>query len=219
MIEAIISGLTLGLILSISVGPVIFAIIKQSLTNGHKGGYAFIAGVSASDVTMVIVCNVLSSLFQKAIENKMIIGVTGSTFLVIIGVYTVFFKKAVFTTDNTPHTKQFKKREILGIFLSGFFMNILNPGVFIFWLAATAKIHQQAAEQIHTVRYLITVFTVCLAFVLASDILKVLLAGKIRTKLTPHNIHIINKISGVILIGFGVVLGWGLLFHADKIHH
>lgn len=219
MIEAIISGLTLGFILSISVGPVIFAIIKQSLTNGHKGGYAFVAGVSTSDVTMVLVCNVLSSLFQKAIENKMIIGVTGSVFLVIIGVYTVFFKKSVFTPDNTPHSKQFKKREILGIFLSGFFMNILNPGVFIFWLAATAKIHQQAAEQTHTIRYLITVFTVCLAFVLASDILKVLLAGKIRTKLTPHNIHIINKISGIILIGFGIVLGWGLLFHADKIHH
>jgi threonine/homoserine/homoserine lactone efflux protein len=47
--------------------------------------------------------------------------------------------------------------------------------------------------------------------VVLSDIAKVLLAGKIRTKLTPHNIHIINRISGLILLGFGVVLMWGIV--------
>lgn len=211
MVEAIITGLTLGLLLAISVGPVIFAIIKQSLNNGHVGGYAFIAGVSASDISLVLVCNVLSSLFQKALDNKVAIGVTGSVFLLIIGIYTLFFKKVVFTEDNSVHAKQFKKRELAGIFLSGYFMNTLNPGVFIFWLAATAKIQAQASFHPHPIRYLITVFVVCLAFVLTTDIAKVLLAGKIRTKLTPHNIHIINKISGIILIGFAMALIIGLL--------
>lgn len=218
MIEAIISGITLGFILSISVGPVIFAIIKQSLNNGHKGGYAFVAGVSASDVTMVLVCNALSSLFQKAVENKLIIGVAGSIFLIILGVYTLFFKKVVFAETHTIKTKQFKKRELLGIFLSGYFMNTLNPGAFIFWLAATTKIQQQALGQLHTFRYLVTVFAICLTFVLTSDILKVLLAGRIRTKLTPHNIHIVNKISGIILIGFGVALVWGLFYTHNNTH-
>ncbi len=218
MIEAIISGITLGFILSISVGPVIFAIIKQSLNNGHKGGYAFVAGVSASDITMVLICNVLSSLFQKAIENKLIIGIAGSIFLIIIGVYTLFFKKIVFAEAHTIKSKQFKKREIIGIFLSGYFMNTLNPGAFIFWLAATAKIQQQALEQIHTIRYLVTVFVICLFFVLTSDVLKVLLAGRIRAKLTPHNIHIVNKISGIVLIGFGVALLWGLFYTNNKLH-
>jgi threonine/homoserine/homoserine lactone efflux protein len=128
----------LGILLAISVGPVIFAIIKQSLNNGHKGGYAFVAGVSASDIGLVLVCNVLSSLFQKAVDNKVAIGVTGSIFLIAIGIYTLFFKKAEFKEEKTIPNKQFKKRELFGIFLSGFFMNILNPGVFIFWLAATA---------------------------------------------------------------------------------
>lgn len=218
MIEAIISGLTLGFLLAISVGPIIFAIIKQSLNNGHKGGYAFVAGVSASDIGLVLVCNILSSLFQKAIDNKVAIGVTGSIFLIAIGIYTLFFKKAEFKEEKALPNKQFKKRELFGIFLSGFFMNVLNPGVFIFWLAATAKIHTQAAEQLHPTRYLITVYTICLGFVLATDIAKVLLAGKIRSKLTPHNIHIINKISGLILIGFGAVLIWGLVFHGTVIH-
>lgn len=214
MLEAIVSGLTLGLILSISVGPVIFAIIRQSLTNGHKGGYAFILGVSASDITLVLLCNLLSSLFQHFLNNKLIIGIIGSIFLIAIGIYTLFFKKKLnFTNDNSLPTKQFKKRELVAIALSGYFMNILNPGVFIFWLAATAKIHAQASVQEHPLRYLVTVFFICIAFVLITDIAKVLLAGKIRKKLTPHNIHIINKISGIILIGFGMALIWGVIFH------
>ncbi len=218
MLEAIISGLTLGLLLAISIGPIIFAIIKQSLNNGHKGGYAFVAGVSASDIGLVLVCNLLSSLFQKAIDNKVAIGVTGSVFLIVIGIYTLFFKKVSFTQEKTLPNKQFKKRELFGIFLSGFFMNILNPGVFIFWLAATAKIQSQSAEQIHPIRYLVTVYAICLVFVLSTDIAKVLLAGKIRSKLTPHNIHIINKISGLILIGFGAALIWGLVFQGNISH-
>jgi threonine/homoserine/homoserine lactone efflux protein len=214
MLEAIVSGLTLGLILSISVGPVIFAIIRQSLTNGHKGGYAFILGVSASDITLVLLCNLLSSLFQHFLNNKLIIGIIGSIFLIAIGIYTLFFKKKLnFTNDNSLPTKQFKKRELVAIALSGYFMNMLNPGVFIFWLAATAKIHAQSSVQEHPLRYLVTVFFICIAFVLITDIAKVLLAGKIRKKLTPHNIHIINKVSGIILIGFGMALIWGVIFH------
>ncbi|MGR9921928.1 LysE family transporter, partial [Escherichia coli] len=57
MYPALIKGIALGLLLSISVGPVIFAIIKQSINNGHKAGYVFVAGVSASDITLVLVCN------------------------------------------------------------------------------------------------------------------------------------------------------------------
>jgi threonine/homoserine/homoserine lactone efflux protein len=52
----------------------------------------------------------------------------------------------------------------------------------------------------------IIIFGICLAVNSASDILKVLVAGKLRNRLTLHNISMINKISGTILIGFGVAL-------------
>jgi len=63
MFEAVLKGITLGLLLTISVGPVVFSIIKQSLNNGHRGGIAFILGVSASDITLVLISNVFTQLF------------------------------------------------------------------------------------------------------------------------------------------------------------
>jgi hypothetical protein len=48
---------------------------------------------------------------------------------------------------------------------------------------------------------------------LAGDITKVILAGNLRKRLTLKNIQLINRINGVILIGFGVALIIGLLFY------
>ncbi len=93
MIAALIKGLALGLLLSISVGPVIFSIIRQSLNNGLKGGFVFVAGVSASDVLLVAVCNIFSQLFKQAMSLEKVIGIAGSVFLILLGVYNIFFKK------------------------------------------------------------------------------------------------------------------------------
>ena len=92
-------------------------------------------------------------------------------------------------------------------------MNTLNPAVIGFWLViATSVVGFPFFERL-------IMFATCLVFVLSTDILKVFLAGKLRKKLTPHNIHIINKISGLILIGFGIALIWGTLEFASMLHH
>ena len=218
VVAAFIKGLALGLLLCISVGPVIFSIIKQSINNGHKGGYFFIAGVSASDVSIVLVCNLFSALFQSAMDHERMIGIAGSIFLVCLGIYNVFFKKAEVADKADVRTKVFRKRDLAGIFFSGFLMNTLNPGVFLFWFAAAATIIADGKLEPHPIQYRIIVFATCLIFVLLTDILKVLGANKIRSKLTPHNIHIINRISGLIMIGFGIVLAWRILSHATLTH-
>ena len=218
MLPAIIKGLTLGLLLAIGVGPVIFSIIKQSLSHGHKGGYSFIAGVSASDLAIILFCNLFSSLFQSAMDHEKIIGGVGSAFLITMGIYNMFFKKAEVNETATLELKIFKKRELAFISLQGFLMNTLNPSVFIFWLGTTTLILADSKTEVHPIQYRIVVFTTCLLFTLSSDIAKVLLANKIRTKLTPHNIHIINRISGLIFIGFGIALLWGIVYGSPVGH-
>ena len=210
MIQALLKGLTFGLLLSISVGPVLFSIIKQSLNNGHKGGLAFVFGVSSSDITLLLISNVFTELFRRLSNYKTEIGVIGCVFLVSLGIFFLFFKR-VKVNEEGKQVFVFRKRDYAKIFISGYFMNTLNPSVFIFWIwASTAVIN-------HTIEQRVVVFVTCLTWVLGTDVLKVMLAGKIRNRLTPHNIHILNRINGIILIIFGFALIWGLVVYGKRI--
>jgi threonine/homoserine/homoserine lactone efflux protein len=52
---------------------------------------------------------------------------------------------------------------------------------------------------------------------MVADVGKVMMAGKLRQRLTAHNISIINKISGTILVVFGLALIYGVVFLSDKV--
>lgn len=210
MLESMLKGLTFGLLLSISVGPILFSSIKQSLNNGHRGGLAFILGVSASDILLVLLTNIFTRLFESLKTYKTEIGIAGCVFLVTVGLFFLFFKK-VKVNEEGKQIFSFRKRDYAKIFLSGFFMNTLNPAVFIFWITTTA------ATINHSIQDRIIIFSTCLAWVLGTDILKVMLAGKIRNRLTPHNIHILNRINGIMLIVFGFALIWGLLVYGKRL--
>ena len=205
MIESIIKGTGLGLILAISVGPVIFTILKQSINNGHKGGFSFVAGVWLSDIILVMISNMFSSIVVEALEFKNTIGYTGASFVISLGIYYLLFKKVYFGEDNNTLLVQFGKKAFTKAFMSGFLINTLNPSVMLFWL-----INATAFAASHNTTERILIFGVCLLINIIADVIKVMLAAKVRHRLTPHNIRIINKISGSILILFGVAIIYGI---------
>jgi threonine/homoserine/homoserine lactone efflux protein len=207
MWQAIVHGLMLGCALALSVGPVIFTIIKQSLNNGHTGGFSFVIGVWVSDIILVVISNAFSALVAELMEYQNVIAYIGSAFLVAMGVFYLFFKKVTLRTDGGGNNVKFRKRDIMKIFSSGFFINTLNPGVFIFWLSTAAVLATK-----FTFQQRLVVFAVCISLNIAADVFKVLLAGKLRNRLTLHNLTVINKISGVILVGFGMALLYGTIF-------
>ena len=211
MWEAIVSGLTLGLVLAISVGPVIFTIIKQSLNNGKEGGFCFVAGVWLSDIFLVVVSNAFSELVTSLMVYKKSIGLVGSGFLIMMGIFYVFFKKIKLQPNTEGMSTRFRKRDMAKILSSGFLINTLNPNVFIFWLGTATTFAVK-----YTFQQRIVIFMICLALNIAADIFKVLMAGKLRKRLTLHNISLINKISGTILIGFGIALFLGTIFFVNE---
>jgi threonine/homoserine/homoserine lactone efflux protein len=210
MDQALINGITLGLALGLSVSPILFSIIKQSINNGIRGGLAFVIGVSFSDATLAVVSNVFTELFTGLTARKAEIGIIGSTFLISVGIYFIFFKK-VKINEAGKQIISFRKRDYIKIFLAGFFMNTLNPFIFLLWLTMTTGF---AA---YTLNDRITTFTTALIIVFAFDLAKVFLANKIRQRLTHKNIVLLNRINGVILIGFGIALIVGLLFFSNRL--
>ncbi|RYY89605.1 MAG: lysine transporter LysE [Chitinophagaceae bacterium] len=202
---ALFKGLSLGLLLSISVSALLFTTIKQSIYNGKRGGFSFVAGVSVSDIILAIAVNFFTELFNSIINGKDIVVIIGGLFLVGVGVYFLFFKK-IRPVEEGGGNERFRKRDFFKIFSMGFLMNVLNPGIWIFWLGAATTLAN------HTANERLLIFAIALLFVLGTDILKVLGANKIRQRLTPHNIQFISRLNGFLLICFGVGLQVYYLF-------
>jgi threonine/homoserine/homoserine lactone efflux protein len=213
MVEAILKGLALGIVLALSVGPIIFTIIKQSITVGHKGGFSFVAGVWLSDFILVFLSNYFTEWVAKLLEHRNMIAYGGSAFLIAMGVYYFFFKKVVIKSTEGQHTDHLSTQQFLRIFASGFIINTLNPGVIIFWLGNASIL-----AITHSLNERIVIFSICLLINMSADVGKVMMAGKLRKKLTVHNLAIINKISGAILVAFGMFLLYGVLFRMHFRH-
>lgn len=207
MTQAILQGVALGLLLSFSVGPVVFSVIKQSINHGHKGGLSFAIGVAASDVTWVLISNVFTEFFNRLLRFEKVIGIGGSILLLGMGVYFLFFKKVQLNEMGDSMAMKRNTSDYVRIFFAGYFINVLNPGVIAFWFTcATAFVTTPVNERI-------ALFASCLLVVFMADLLKIFLANRLRKKLTLRTITIINKLSGIIFIVFGVILITGILFY------
>jgi len=202
-----LKGLALGFVLALSVGPIIFTIIKQSLDNGHKGGFSFVAGVWISDILLVVLSNTLTVLVSTMLEHSRVIALGGGGFLIGMGIYFVFFKKVSLGKEADGGETRFRKRDMARVFASGFIINTLNPGVIFFWLGNATVLSLN-----HSIQERIVIFSVCLLVNMSADVGKVMMAGRLRSKLTIHTLSIINRIAGTILIGFGIALLWDVIF-------
>ena len=207
MLDAILKGLGLGLILALSVGPVIFTVIKQSVNNGHRGGFSFVAGVWISDVFLVVLSNFFSEWVSDVLMFRQAIGILGAAFLCALGIYYIFFKKIDLRAAATEEVKVFSTGDFTRIAFSGFLINTLNPNVIFFWL-----INATAFAAIHGLKDRIIIFSVCLLVNILADVAKVMMAGRLRNSLTPRHILLINRISGTILVIFAAVLWYGVVF-------
>ncbi|MEP6711740.1 MAG: LysE family transporter [Ferruginibacter sp.] len=210
MTEAIISGLILGLALVFSVGPVIFTIIKLRINYGLSSAFYFISGVWLSDIIWVVAANAFSQLLESLIIYKVQIGTGGGIFLISLGIYYLFLKK-YHTKAELDQGVKIGNATHLKLFITGFLLNTLNPGVIALWLAAATKSTGESLE------YIVTTFSICLSMNIAADFFKINLAGKLRKNLTDKNITIINKISGLLFLAFGVALIVGVVY--SKVKH
>lgn len=212
MYSAIIKGLALGVMLSVSVGPVIFAIIKYSLNNGFKAGISFALGVSMSDILFVLAGNIASSFISGLEQYNRSIGFGGGILLIGMGLYGLLFKKVkIVTGDERP--EMFRTSDYFKIWTAGFLMNTLNPGVILFWLPVTiANIGESLSHRL-------VLYGVALGMVLSFDILKVFISDKIRHKLTLTTVMWLNRIAAVCMIIFGLVLLARSVFNLEFSSH
>lgn len=214
MRDAILKGLAISLLLIFSVGPVVFTIIKQSINHGRKGGFSFIIGVWISDIIWVVLSNGFSEVVRTLLHFKIPIGIAGSLFLISMGIYYAFIKKATPVKLQEPIkiagdviTPAGKRTNYFAIFTSGFIINTLNPAVISFWVIMAASL-----ASVYSFQSRLVIFCTCLGVNMIFDTAKVLGAGHIGKKLSDRNILLINRISGFLYLLFGLIILSGIVY-------
>ena len=198
LLDAVVKGILLGLFMAISVGPTLLAVIKYSLNHSYKAGLAFVLGVSFSDILYVTIATVAANWLEVLNEHKRMIAFGGAVILIVVGLSGLIKKYKPAKTTEPKIT--ISGGHYFKIWLSGFLINTVNPGVIIIWLGAVTATANTVAL------YRVVFFGTCLVLVLGIDFLKVFLADSIRRKLTARRIMFLHRFSAVCILLIGVAL-------------
>ncbi len=203
MITPIWEGLILGLTLAFlfGFGPALFALIQTSIHRGLWSGFQLAFGIFLSDATLVTLC-LLGALqiINETPENQLVFGIVTGIILIVFGVVT-FTRKVKIKEDDDQEDDD--KPSPVTFILKGFFLNFTNPFVWLFWILWVTTITANYQGETHAV---IILFSTTLLVILATDMLKVFGAYKIKKYITPHFIQWVNWIAGVGLCVFGIFM-------------
>lgn len=209
MIQAVISGIGFGLVLTFLTGPVFFALIKTSIANGFHAGVALALGVVCSDVVFVGGLLFGSQYIDISDQQKTIAGVVGSVIIFSLGVY-YFFKKAEVNYSNAiPSTVN-----RAGYFLKGFLMCIFNPSLLFHWvtvIAAASTLFKVGSP--HRSFDIGIMFLTILLVQFGMDTTKAFYADKLRAKISVKVIHRLNEVAGIALVIASLVILDKLVTH------
>lgn len=204
MTEAIIKGVILGLGLALMIGPVFFMMLETSIQKGVRAASFVALGVACSD-TMYIAMNynlikyLSSNVGSDTRGFNIALGVLGGVLMFVFGVGSLLKKPSRAAADAD---QSISKKEIFRYFLRGFLLNTINPFVFIFWIAPVSAALRAQEGFPRDMMF----FASIIATVLSTDLLKVYLAQRLNRFLSDTVLLWFNRISGMVLIGFGIRL-------------
>jgi len=194
--DPVLKGILTGIILSISLGATFFMLVETSITRGFKAALAFDAGVFLSDLLCVVIAYFFAAEIMNKIAQNIYFGLFGGVAFIGFGVNYVIDRQNQ-TVRKTSSGQRIK------LVLSGFFINSVNPSVFVFWLGTLAVALSQFK---FTGKEIVLYFASALSVVVLFDILKIYSACWLRTALTPRITRILYVFSGSIMILFGIVV-------------
>jgi threonine/homoserine/homoserine lactone efflux protein len=209
MIEAIISGIGFGLVLTFLTGPVFFALIKTSIEKGFHAGIALALGVVCSDMVFVGAILFGSQYFDISKTDKIHAGEIGSAILLTIGIYYIFKKAKINYTHTVPTTLH-----RAGYFLKGFVMCIFNPTILFHWtivIGAASTVYHQGVH--NRALKIAIMFLTILIVQFGMDTTKAFYADKLRDKISVKFIHRLNQVAGIALIIASLVILDKLVTH------
>jgi threonine/homoserine/homoserine lactone efflux protein len=192
-----------GIFLSFMIGPVFFMLIQTSILKGARAAIVFNTGVILGDIAFIFIAYLGSRKLLEQIKDDPRLFFIGGFILIIYGLITYLDKSNKKEVEETPVIDIPVSNNYMKLLFKGFFLNFINIGVLIFWLGVIVVIGPTLnMNPTHIFWYLTTI----IISYFVTDLGKIFLAKKLKSKLTPIVIYKIKKTMGILLIIFGIVL-------------
>jgi len=201
LIHPFFEGILLGITVSISVGPALLALLQTSIKHGIKTGIFLALGIFTSDLIVVTGAYFGASQIVTNPSTHKLFGIIGGSILIVYGLFQIGRKVNMSEQVEAIKEIKVKKPGVLPYYFKGFLLNIANPFLWAFWLTSVIAISSSYRGN-HLAVALFLSGT--LGTVLATDILKCILANKIKITGNPYIKLWINRIVGIIFILFGI---------------
>lgn len=199
MLELIISAVGLGIMLSlVFIGPIFFLLIETSFSRGPRHALTLDIGVVLADIVCIVASYYASGDLVEIIDKHPGFYRITAFIVFIYALFMIVSKTKMHMTGEQSMIGQ----NYFKTLLNGFFFNILNIGVVLFWLVTVISVRNAYPETKDFLLYM----SLVVGTYLLIDFIKIYLAKVFRDKLTETFANKIRKIVGLVLVGFSVII-------------
>jgi threonine/homoserine/homoserine lactone efflux protein len=194
-LESLARGLAVGFTVAAAVGPISLLTIRRTLAHGRVYGLASGMGVALADASYGgIAAFGLTALTAVLVGIRPALAFVGGAFLVWLAIRTI---------RAAPATHEASVRErpgLAGAFLSIYGLTMTNPMTILSFAGIFAALGLTGRSGAEAALLTLGVFLGSAAWWIGLTAV----VGRLRSRLTPAVVTWINRLSGAVLLAFGL---------------
>jgi threonine/homoserine/homoserine lactone efflux protein len=191
-------GFVIGLTVAMAIGPMSVLTMRRTIAHGRLYGLVSGLGIATADATYGAVAAFgLTAVTAALVGARTALGLVGGVFLVWLAIRTLRARP----TGTAATTATEDRPGLPGSYLSTYGLTMTNPMTILSFAAIFAGFGLAGGGLLDAVVLTAGVF-------LGSSLWWLILTsavGLLRTRLTPAVLVWINRVSGAVLLGFGVL--------------
>ena len=195
-ISFLLKGLAIGFSIAAPVGPIGVLCIRRTLADGFASGLVSGLGAATADATYGCIAGFgLTFISNFLVRQQVGLRLIGGVFLCILGIRTLLTRPA-------EHAAPARGKGLAGAYASTFFLTLTNPLTILSFAAIFAGLGLAGTRGNYG-----SAGVLVLGVFIGSAVWWLILScgvGMFRGRFDPHWLQWVNRISGVIITGFGL---------------
>lgn len=205
----ILNGVLIGIVVAAPIGPVNLICIRRTLAYGRTNGFVSGLGAAIGDAVFALVA---AFGLTAASSTLMAVGdwlqVIGALFLIGLGVHTYLNKPSDTEAVNVKSTGK-----LAAAVTATFFLTITNPATMLGFVAIFGGVGGLVTSE----PSMMTASLLVLAVFIGSALWWLgvtMTVGLLRDRMTDQTLILINRVSGVLIVSFGVFILGRLIYYS-----